>query len=192
MDEARNVVLVPNNAIVQTTDVGPAALALGLDIEELDLTQFMRAGRGGFGGERGGGQRGGAAQGSAPPEAANSAATAGAEGRDQEGVMAQLQDLRAKVDAGEITQDSMRTVMASLAGSGGFGGRGGRGGRDRQAQCLPCRAAGHEAGCRGPRHSTPTSSGGRTSHPDDSGRLQAFAFGYGYLNALIHAVNSEV
>jgi HlyD family secretion protein len=134
VDEARNVVLVPNNAIVQTTDVGPAAMALGLDIEELDLTQFMSAGRGGFGGARGGGQRGGdAALGSAPPEAAapaeNAAATADAEGGDQEGVMAQLQDLRAKVDAGEITQDSMRTVMASLAGSGGFGGRGSRGGR---------------------------------------------------------------
>ena len=29
-------------------------------------------------------------------------------------------------------------------------------------------------------------------HPDDPGKLQAFAFGYGYINALIHAVNSEV
>jgi HlyD family secretion protein len=134
VDEARNVVLVPNNAIVQTTDVGPAAMALGLDLEELDLTQFMSAGRGRFGGARGGGQRGGgqrggeAAQASAPPEESAPAATAGPEGGAQEGVMAQLQDLRAKVDAGEITQDSMRTVMASLAGSRGFGDRGGRGG----------------------------------------------------------------
>jgi mannonate dehydratase len=30
------------------------------------------------------------------------------------------------------------------------------------------------------------------SHPDDPGKLQAYAFGYGYINALIHAVNSEV
>ena len=30
------------------------------------------------------------------------------------------------------------------------------------------------------------------SHPDDPGKLQAFAFGYGYIKALIHAVNSEV
>ena len=30
------------------------------------------------------------------------------------------------------------------------------------------------------------------SHRDDPGKLQAFAFGYGYINALIHAVNSEV
>ncbi len=30
------------------------------------------------------------------------------------------------------------------------------------------------------------------SHPDDPGKLQAFAFGNGYIKALIHAVNSEV
>ena len=30
------------------------------------------------------------------------------------------------------------------------------------------------------------------SHPDDPGKLQAFAFGYGYIKALIHTVNSEV
>jgi mannonate dehydratase len=30
------------------------------------------------------------------------------------------------------------------------------------------------------------------THPDDPGKLQAFAFGYGYINALIHAANSEV
>jgi mannonate dehydratase len=30
------------------------------------------------------------------------------------------------------------------------------------------------------------------SHPDDPGKLQAYAFGYGYINALIHSVNSEV
>jgi mannonate dehydratase len=29
-------------------------------------------------------------------------------------------------------------------------------------------------------------------HPDDAGGLQAFAFGYGYIKALIQAVNSEV
>ena len=33
------------------------------------------------------------------------------------------------------------------------------------------------------------------SHPDDPGKLQAYAFGYGYIEdikALIHTVNSEV
>jgi len=29
-------------------------------------------------------------------------------------------------------------------------------------------------------------------HPDDPGQLQAFSFGYGYLKALIQAVNAEV
>ena len=29
-------------------------------------------------------------------------------------------------------------------------------------------------------------------HPDDPGSLQSYAFGYGYIKALIHAVNSEV
>jgi mannonate dehydratase len=29
-------------------------------------------------------------------------------------------------------------------------------------------------------------------HPDDPGGLQAFAFGYGYIKALIQAVNSEL
>jgi len=28
-------------------------------------------------------------------------------------------------------------------------------------------------------------------HPDDPGGLQAFAFGFGYVKALIQAVNSE-
>ena len=54
IDEAIDVVLVPNNAIVQTSDVGPAAMALGLDIEEMDLSAFVRSGRGGFGGRPGG------------------------------------------------------------------------------------------------------------------------------------------
>lgn len=30
------------------------------------------------------------------------------------------------------------------------------------------------------------------THPDDPGKLQAYAFGYGYIKALIHTVNSEV
>lgn len=59
IDEALDVVLVPNNAIVQTSDVGPAAMALGLNIDEMDLTQFMRGGRGGSRGGQGfGGGRG--------------------------------------------------------------------------------------------------------------------------------------
>jgi HlyD family secretion protein len=60
IDDAIDVLLVPNNAIVQPADVGPAALALGLDIETLDMSAFMRMGRGGAG-ARGAGLGAGAA-----------------------------------------------------------------------------------------------------------------------------------
>ena len=49
VDQASDVLLVPNNAIVNLQDVGPAALALGLDPESLDLSRF-----GGAGGREGG------------------------------------------------------------------------------------------------------------------------------------------
>jgi HlyD family secretion protein len=156
IDEAVGVVLVPNNAIVQTSDVGPAAMALGLDIEEMDLTQFLRAGFAGRGGgQRGGGQRGGDGQragggqrggaptgaedGSANPQGqpGAGAASGGTEQAGGEGdVVARLQALRAQVDAGEITQDSMRAVMASLGGNRGFGGRG-RGGAAAEGAAPP-------------------------------------------------------
>ena len=121
IDEALNVVVVPNSAIVQTSDVGPAAMALGLDVEDLDLTQFMRSGRGG---------RGGGAAGSADgqrPATGDATAAPAAEG---DNAMGRIQALRAQVEAGEITQDSMRTVMQSLRAQAG-GAAGGRAGRFR-------------------------------------------------------------
>lgn len=142
IDEAIDVVLVPNNAVVQAADVGPAAMALGLDVENIDLTQFMRAGggrggRGGRGGAAAGGQATAPAQGTAPAPAAatdGAPATTGpateqgaaAAGDARAAAMARMQALRAKVEAGEITQDSMRAAMAALGGA--MGGRGGRGG----------------------------------------------------------------
>lgn len=154
IDEARGVVVVPNNAIVQTTDVGPAAMALGLDIEELDLSQFMRAGRGGRGGFAGGapggfsgrpasaagGQRSegsGAGQAEAPAqserprsgqgEAASSEGESVVETADPRARIAQL---RAQAEAGEISQDSLRSVMQAMrsqfgGAQGGFGRTGG-------------------------------------------------------------------
>ena len=128
VDQATNVLLVPNSAIVRTQDVGPAALALGLDVESLDLSQFMRAGRNGGG-------RGGAAGGGAPASAQQGEAQSGAEpqragaapGRTAQGspggaggdVRARIDSLRAKVDRGEITQDSMRALMAGLRAQAG-------------------------------------------------------------------------
>lgn len=75
VDQALDVILVPNTAIVQTSDVGPAAMALGLDIESLDLAQFMRAGRGGFAG-MGGGER---SAGDGRPAEGDHSAAAGAQ-----------------------------------------------------------------------------------------------------------------
>ena len=129
IDEALDVVLVPNNAIVQTSDVGPAAMALGLNIDEMDLTQFMRGSRGGSRGGQGfaGGGRDGDRGARPDSEGAEAAGGAGdsppEDGQDDRGnVMAQLQGLRAQVESGEISQDEMRAVMQDLGG-----GRGGRG-----------------------------------------------------------------
>ncbi|MDH3270450.1 MAG: efflux RND transporter periplasmic adaptor subunit [Gemmatimonadota bacterium] len=134
IDSAIDVVIVPNNAVVQTSDVGPAAMALGLEVEDLDMSQFMAGGRGGFGargGARGGGVgRAGAdaspteGQQGSREEAARPGATPDAEGRAPGDAMARVQALRAQVQAGEISQDSLRTVMQGLRGTGG-GGRGG-------------------------------------------------------------------
>ena len=130
IDEALDVLLVPNNAIVQTSDVGPAAMALGLNIDDMDLTQFMRGGRGG---SRGGqGFAGGRGQGGRPQSEGAEAASGEddsppGDGQDEEGsIMAQLQELRAQVESGEISQESMRAEMQRLGG--GRGGRAARGG----------------------------------------------------------------
>ncbi|MGY8778179.1 MAG: efflux RND transporter periplasmic adaptor subunit [Longimicrobiales bacterium] len=159
IDEARNVVVVPNNSIVQRSDVGPAAMALGLDMESIDLTQFMSAGRGGRGGRGGAaaGSRGREARDTAPesapsgaaaPEGAADAAGGGRQGGSGVGngaTMAQMQGLRAQLEAGEITQDSMRTAMQSLRAAGEFGGR-------RDGGQL---AAGGDAGSGPPQESQP-------------------------------------
>ncbi|MDT8340894.1 MAG: efflux RND transporter periplasmic adaptor subunit, partial [Longimicrobiales bacterium] len=47
VDEARDVLLVPNTAIVNVRDVGPAALALGLNPDDIDLSAFRFGGPGG-------------------------------------------------------------------------------------------------------------------------------------------------
>jgi HlyD family secretion protein len=123
IDQALDVLLVPNTAIVQLQDVGPAAMALGLDVESMDLAQFMRAGRGSGSARPGGGAPG---EGGAVPEGGQTgegAPQAGAEGGAGGDARGQIQRLRAQVEAGEISQDSMRAVVQSLRGQGGgFGG----------------------------------------------------------------------
>ena len=137
IDEALDVVLVPNNAIVQTSDVGPAAMALGLNIDDMDLTQFMRGGRGGSRGGQGfagGRERDGSQGGRSQSQGAEAASGEGdsppEDGQDDQGnVMARLQELRAQVESGEISQDEMRAVMQDLGGSRGGRGRLGAGQR---------------------------------------------------------------
>jgi HlyD family secretion protein len=128
VDQALDVVLVPNSAIVQLQDVGPAAMALGLDIEDLDLGQFMRGGRGGMPGQ-GGPPR-------ATPDAAAQTAPAGGDAPGQVGesvapgagdARARFDSLRAQVERGEVSRDSLGAIMRSMRAQGnpGTGGPGG-------------------------------------------------------------------
>ncbi|NNF12002.1 MAG: efflux RND transporter periplasmic adaptor subunit [Gemmatimonadetes bacterium] len=142
IDEAIDVVVVPNNAVVQTSDVGPAAMALGLELDDATLAPFMRGGgfgpRGGAAGAAARGQGGAAGGGGGAPASAaggdgeatpgaapsQTAAASESQATAETGAdpMARIQELRAKVESGEISQDSMRTVMQSLRGAGGARG----------------------------------------------------------------------
>jgi len=138
IDSAVDVVIVPNNAVVQPADVGPAALALGLELADLDLSSFLQAGGGfagrGRAGAGGGGAPGGVGRGSgggaAPPDGA-SAGAAGSDAPTRAGAGAaseaaagasrgpgdaagRIQELRAQVRSGEITSDSMRAAARTL------------------------------------------------------------------------------
>ncbi len=121
VDQATDVLLVPNSAIVRPADVGPAALALGLDVEKLDLTQFMRAGRAGAGNGAGagaaaqGGAAGQAGSGSAAAQAPPAQAAADPQAAARR---ARVDSLRARMERGEITQDSMRVLMQATRPQG--------------------------------------------------------------------------
>jgi HlyD family secretion protein len=106
------VVLVPNNTVVTVQDVMPAAMALGLDPEALDMAAL----RGSRRGARGGGPGGSAGSGATPPAGAESSApTDGPRGGGA------LDSLRAKVQRGEISRDSLRAIVAARRGGAGGG-----------------------------------------------------------------------
>ncbi len=119
--ERPNVLVVPNNAVVQPQEMAPAASVLGLDPEiEFDYAVFSQlaqdAGLGSIRGARGGaGGRGQApptGDGAAPQGAPQEGGSApGGEVTDRRAMMA---DLRAKVESGEISQDSLDAVMAGF------------------------------------------------------------------------------
>ena len=149
IDEARDVLLVPNNAIVQTDDVGPAAMALGLDVESLDLTPFTQTSGGSFaaraGGGGGGGGGGGAATGGGTRNGTGTGTRSGGGGgragaQLSPEVQARMQELRAQVESGAISQDSMRALMQGLRGQGaGTGRAGGAAGAAAGAAATPAR-----------------------------------------------------
>jgi len=139
IDRASDVLLVPNNAVVRMQDVGPAAMALGLDIESMDLTQFMRGRPGANGGRaagaagaQGGQPQSGEAMRTADPAPGRTArAPGGAPAGAPSGAPSfggpQVDSLRARVARGEITQDSMRVLLRAMREDGAWSGSGSQG-----------------------------------------------------------------
>jgi HlyD family secretion protein len=138
--ERPNVLVVPNNAVVQPQEVSPAASVLGLDPEiELDFSIFSQlaqeAGLGsvqGMSGSRGGrGSGGGGAPSQAPDGGEVAPRTAPGAEAQSGGVTdrrAMMQELRAKVESGEVSQDSLDAIISSFrAQAGGEGGEAGGG-----------------------------------------------------------------
>ena len=156
IDQAHDVLLVPNGAIVQPQDVGPAAMALGLEVDQLELASFRGGGMGmsgrpggqGAAGARGGppaGEGAGARPGGPPTDRAADAAAEGGDAAGAGGVRARVQAVRDSiqglVEAGEIDQDSARTLirgrLAEARGAMGAGGpfaAGPAAGGDRQTR----------------------------------------------------------
>lgn len=125
ISERPRALLLPNSAVVALAEVGAAALVLGLDPEAIQIDRSVYATLGGGGGA--------AAAGANTPGAASGPAARGGPAIDS---------LRAQVARGEITQDSLRSLLAARAAAGGAapgarpgGARpgGGRPGAARQA-----------------------------------------------------------
>jgi HlyD family secretion protein len=125
IDEASNVVLIPNNTVVTMQDIMPAAMALGLDPEQIDMSAlrggFRRGGPGG--GPSGGGPAGGASgagAGSGSAAAPSEAPARGAESADSSQVnpaRAQMDSIRARIQSGELSRDSAQALMRGLMAS---------------------------------------------------------------------------
>ncbi len=134
VDERPNVLTVPNNAVVEPQQFAAAATVLGLDPESLDFD--MRSAFGGFRGGRGGRQDAGAGQGGdgSPASAVAGRPEGTVDGAGRQGgaggftadsaTRARMQEIRARVASGEITQDSARALFR--ASGGGVGARGAR------------------------------------------------------------------
>jgi HlyD family secretion protein len=133
IDEATDVVMVPNNAVVQVSDIGPAAMALGLDMDQVDLPRMGRGGGGPPGARRPGGAPGGGPPAGGPPaggapggadgtSATAPAAAAGDNGPADGDARARIQELRVQAQRGEISRDSLRSAVQSLRATAGAPG----------------------------------------------------------------------
>jgi HlyD family secretion protein len=140
--ERPDVLVVPNNAVVLPQELAPAASVLGMDPDAVEVDQNAYAemareagvalaqARGGRGGRNG---VGGAPAGQNPQQSAG--ATSAPDGAPQpaappaglEGFRSRMDSLRAQVERGEITQDSLDALRNSMraqmgASSGGAPG----------------------------------------------------------------------
>ncbi len=118
IDERRGVVTVPNGALVDLREVGPASMVLGLDPEsvQLDRSAFatLQPGSPGAGGPGiGAGTAGGSDEAGARQNPGGS-----------EDFRVRRDSLMARVGRGEISQDSMRTIMAGFRNRPRSGGAG--------------------------------------------------------------------
>ena len=147
--EATGVLLIPNNSVVMPQDAEPAALALGLDADAVDMgSMFAGGGRGGSmfaAGGRDGGSR-------ARPEGGRSARenpaaerryTRGDQSRSGSGGQGDFETLRSQMADGDASRNSSRMQFGQPGQGRGLGeGEFGRGqyGRGEHAS-GPARAA---------------------------------------------------
>jgi len=129
IDQARDVMLVPNTAVTMLEDLMPAAMALGIDPETIDESQFQSSGRGvaARGGQRGaggaaagGGQRGEGGAAAGAGAGAGNAAEGGAAGAAAGGAP-DMAALREQVASGAISRDSITALMRARGGGRGAG-----------------------------------------------------------------------
>ena len=122
--EATGILLIPNNSVVMPQDAEPAAMALGLDADVIDMgSMFSGGGRMGSM-VAGGGGRGGARREWGRPAGGNRAA----EGRYARGAQSQsgsdgqdaFEALRAQMADGDVSQNSSGTQVGQPGQRGGM------------------------------------------------------------------------
>jgi HlyD family secretion protein len=109
IDQAIGVMTIASSAIVQVTDVMAAAMALGLDTENMDLTAFSST----RGGARGGQRPGAGVEGA---EGAGQAA-----GGQAAGGAPDLAAMRERIQSGEVSREEVAAMMQQARGRRGGG-----------------------------------------------------------------------